>query len=457
MTQLLVLVIGLAFVAWLLYRDVKERRSVSPAVWIVVVWVVIYSSRPVMSWFVDPSVTISPESYDEGDFGEALVIFSMIVAGVIVLARRGAGVRGVIDQNAWLAVVYLFWVQSILWSDYPMITGKRLFKDLGNVAMVLLVLTDKNSVQTARAVCARCVYIGIPLSAVVIRYFPEIGRVYTGYKQNQPSFVGITANKNTLGMLALVTVIFVLWDLLDSYRARRGAIDWLGLGGRAIVLLTAWYLLVIADSATSLVCALLGSALVVMIGLPYFERRPGRFEAWAVGAAVLLGAVGAGLGIQEAFVQSLGRDMSLTTRTDVWPVLLSLQDSPLVGAGFGTFWAGERLVKIERALGAFFLQAHNGYLETYLNGGLIGVGMLIVLLCVSYRRIREQLALGAADAGFRLAMLFVVIAHNFAEATFFKLSLPWFMTVLVIMEYRAPGGSSRLERTVNDYEIGKVV
>ena len=133
--------------------------------------------------------------------------------------------------------------------------------------------------------------------------------------------------------------------------------------------------------------------------------------------------------------------MSLTTRTDMWPVLLGLQDSPLLGAGFSTFWSGRRLVQIEQTFGSIVIQAHNGYLETYLNGGLIGVGLLVILLCRSYRRIREKLVLGTPDARLRFTMLFVAIVHNYTEATFYKLSLLWFMTVYAVMDYRRSDGS----------------
>jgi exopolysaccharide production protein ExoQ len=450
MTPLLALAAGVGFAVWLLYRDAKERSSVSPAVWIAVAWVLIYATRPVMSWFADATVPASAESYDEGDLGEALVSLAIIVAGLVVLVRRGVRVSAVIEHNPWLFIVYLFWLHSSLWSDYPMLTIKRLFRDLGNVVMVLLVLTDKNSVEAIKAVCVRCAYVGVPLSVVLIKYYPDLGRVYTGYNQDQLSFVGITANKNTLGMLALVTVIFVLWDFVGNWRAQRGTADWLTSGARAMVMLIGWYLLILSDSATSLVCAVFGVALLLGLDLPFLKRRPGRIEVWGVSIAVALWSLNAGLGLQEMFVQSLGRDMTLTTRTDMWPVLLRMQDSPLLGAGFNTFWAGPRLVQLEQALGGFFLQAHNGYLEMYLNGGLVGVGLLVVLLCMSYRRIREKLVLGMPTAGVRLVMLFVAIAHNCTEATFYKLSLLWFVTVFALMDdpaFARPG-ASRERQTV---------
>ena len=442
MIPFLALFVCLAGVVWLLSQDVKERPTVSAAAWIVVAWAVLYASRPVTSWFVDPVASLSPESYDEGHVGEATINLALIVAAAIVLGRRRIPWRGVIEANAWLFVVYLFWLQSVLWSDAPIITLKRLFKDLGNVAMVLVVLTDRNAVDAIKAVCVRCAYVCIPLSVVLIRYYPSFGRSFIGYKQDQMSFVGVTENKNTLGMLAMVTAIVLLWDLLERRGSQGSGTKPLTTAARLFVLMAGWYLLGIADSATSLVCAVFGSALLLALGLPHLRRRPARAEAWGVSALLTVWALDSGLGLHRAFVESLGRDTSLTTRTEMWPVLLGFQDHPLVGAGFSTFWSGRRLVEIGQRFGNVVIQAHNGYLDTYLNGGLVGVGLLLVLLCVSYRRIRERLALGASDARVRLTLLCVAIVHNWTEATFYKLGLLWFVTVFAIMDYRGPASAA---------------
>lgn len=434
-----------ACVVWLLARDVKERPEVSPAAWIVAAWALIYASRPVTSWFADASVVVTPESFDEGNVGEALTNLALIVAAVCVLVRRRVRLPEVIGANTWLFIVYLFWLQSVLWSDEPVITFKRLFKDVGNIAMVLMVLSDKRPAETIRAVIARCAYVCVPLSVVLIRYYPSFGRSYIGYKQDTVSFVGVTENKNTLGMLALVSVIFLLWDLLDRRGTVRTAIEGVSTGGRVLVLLAGWYLLLIADSATSLVCAVFGSTLLLTLGLPYLRRHPVRIEAWGIGAALVGWALTSGLGLHKAFVESLGRDTSLTTRTDMWPALLGLQDQPLLGAGFNTFWTGRRLLDVEQAIGQMVIQAHNGYLDTYLNGGLVGVGLLLGLLCVVYRRVRQRLVLGAVDARIRFTMLFVAIVHNNAEATFFKLSLLWFVTMWTLLDFRGADVSAGRE------------
>jgi O-antigen ligase len=128
--------------------------------------------------------------------------------------------------------------------------------------------------------------------------------------------------------------------------------------------------------------------------------------------------------------------MTLTTRTDVWPLLLAHQENPLVGAGFNSFWAGERLVQLFRSFGGI-MQAHNGYLETYLNGGLVGVGLLVILLFSAYRKIRKQLVLGASEGSIRFVILLSAVIYNNSEASFNKVGVLWVVTLFAIMEYRA--------------------
>ena len=69
-------------------------------------------------------------------------------------------------------------------------------------------------------------------------------------------------------------------------------------------------------------------------------------------------------------------------------MLLSQADNPILGAGFNSFWSGQRL---EVLLGKYnIIQAHNGYLETYLNGGWIAVLLFVILVFQPARASRER-------------------------------------------------------------------
>src|SRR5262249_18406741 len=119
---------------------------------------------------------------------------------------------------------------------------------------------------------------------------------------------------------------------------------------------------------------------------------------------------------------TLGRDTTMTGRTDLWDAVLPLNPNPLLGAGYESFWLGDRL----KALWTRFWwqpnQAHNGYLEVYLNLGLLGLLLVGVFLLTSYQRIwRPTNAVGFASLS--LAIWTITLLHNVTEAGVFKGSL----------------------------------
>lgn len=450
---LLILFACSLWLLWLLRRDGRERPSVSSSIWIVLAWILIHGTRPVTSWLarIDPSIFLA-ESRDEGNPVEALVNLFLIVAGLFVLRRRGTRLSEVIKDNAWLFVLYLFWLFSIGWSDYPLITFKRLFKDLGTIVMVLVVLTELKPDESIRAVCARVAYICIPLSIVLYRYFPNLGRVYVGYQGDTPTFVGVAENKNTLGVLACVSALFLLWDLLEL-RGKKQSVSGRGMFfSRVLVLLMCWYLLLTINSATALICAVIGSGLLIAFDLSFIKRSPSRVEVFGWSAAVGAWLLDSTFNLKEMILQSLGRSITLTSRTDIWAVLMDFQDNPLGGAGFDTFWAGERIELLaDKTFG--IIQAHNGYLETYLNGGLIGVGLLVVLLISAYWQIRKRLVIGRREDNARFVLLLMALIYNVSEASFNKPGTMWFVTVYAIMEYRAQLLSRQISQSEDDSSL----
>lgn len=437
MKGILALLAWILWLVWIFYKDGREKRLVSSAVWIVVAWVTIYASRPVTEWFSMGESLSRQVALDEGNPLEATISLSLIVAGVAILFRRRVQLSSVMAGNIWLVVFYLFWLLSTIWSDYPVITLKRLIKDLGNIEMILIVLTDKDPVAGIRAVITRVAYICIPMSVLLIRYYPEWGRTYTGFDQSELMWVGVATHKNTLGVLAFIGALFLLWELLDSRTKKSQVKDKSLMISRCGVLALCWYLLLIANSATSLACAVLGSSLLVILRHPTVTRMVGRVEMMALVAMLLFITTDSIFSIKELIiVDLLGRDMTLTTRTEVWPILLSYQDSPILGTGFNSFWAGERLLKVFDTVGGI-IQAHNGYLETYLNGGLVGMGLLFMLIISAYIRLRRKLVLNQPGSSMRLIVLILAIIYNNSEASFNKVGIMWFVTLYALMEYNA--------------------
>jgi O-antigen ligase len=110
--------------------------------------------------------------------------------------------------------------------------------------------------------------------------------------------------------------------------------------------------------------------------------------------------------------------------------------NPLIGAGHASFWLNaDRVDRISQELGLYFKlnEAHNGYLEVYLNSGLIGLFLLILVLIVGAVKIKREAVAGSTYAAFRLALLIGTAAYGMTEAVF-RLSIIFSALLLVLME-----------------------
>lgn len=432
----LILLSFLVFAAWLIRRDIARREGVSAAIWIPTIWVAILASRPVSMWLgsgggIDPL---------EGSPLDGLIFFFLILAALAVLARRRPGWSVVFSRNWPIFLFYAYFLISVIWSDSPIPSFKRWSKDFGNIFVALVILTEANPEQAFRAVFNRCAYVLLPLSIIFIRYFPDMGRRYSQHSGAMEA-TGVTIQKNSLGALVLICGLVLLWDWLE--RSRPGEVRQdraerylpLGLFG-----IGAW-LIYLSDSKTSLACLVAGGLIIAAARLPYLRNRVG-----ALGVYVLVGAVGFYVanwmfGVSESLVSSMGRDMTFTGRTDVWNALLALKTDPIFGTGFCSIWSDQRyLAKLPDWVSH---SAHNGYLETYLDGGWVGIFFLTVMLLAVGLRMNRQLLTGEIYALVRFAVYVATLIGNFSESHFGRMSPLGFMFLLVALERPAPAGVAR--------------
>jgi O-antigen ligase len=122
-------------------------------------------------------------------------------------------------------------------------------------------------------------------------------------------------------------------------------------------------------------------------------------------------------------------------RMNLWSDCLAVHTNPLFGVGFESFWLGDRLHLVKEGRPWTPTEAHNGYLETYLNLGLVGLFMLFGLIVATFRKIRLDLLRNSVWGRYELGFLATIVFYNLTEATFKGLSLTWFIFFIITMKY----------------------
>ena len=425
------LVFGLAIAGlFLLDRDDDPRPS--RALWLPVVWMIIGASRTPSQWFSgEVSTAAQVDLYLDGSPWDRLFLTAIMVVGLVVLIARARRAGPVLRANGPLIVFFLYCALSVLWSDYPMVSFKRWTKALGNVTMVLVVLTDPHPAAALKRVLARTAFFLIPLSILLIKYYPALGRSYIRWTWI-PATIGVATDKNGLGAICLVFGLASLWRVVQLLRDEAGPFTKRQLAAHGTVLAMVLWLLVMADSSTSLACFLLGGGIILFTTLPGTQRAA---RANAIVLTVTLVPLLMAFLFQDLytnFVEGLGRNTTLTGRTDIWRELLRLDLNPWMGTGFESFWLGPRTEYFWMKYEFHPNQAHNGYLETYINLGWIGLGLLLLVVVAGYRNIIRLYERDSIAGSLGLTFLIVALVYNITEAAFKVMHPLWIAFLLTV-------------------------
>jgi exopolysaccharide production protein ExoQ len=420
------------FIIFLFRRDFREKPNVTRALWIPLLWLLIIMTRAVSGWLGLFGLHLGGASLEEGSPLDAAVYYTLIAAGIYVLNNRQIQLSEVIRNNQWLTIFLVYCFLAIVWSDFPFVAFKRWTKVIGHPIMVLILFTEPDPMEALTRLMKRCAYVVVPVSILFIKYYPDWGRgfsFWTGAAYN----TGITDSKNALGWDCLILGFFFFWHLLQTWptercRLRRNELL-LTLGLLAAV----WWLLSMAQSSTSFMSLLLGVLTVVLVGRRFVNKR--LIGTYVVTAVLAIAVAQSTLGIYDYALTFLNRDSTLTERTVLWDALFKVKINPVIGTGFESFWLGERRQKLWDDVRWEASEAHNGYLETYLNLGLVGLILLVGLLGATFFKVRRELLRDFEWGRFRLGFFVAVIFYNWTEAAFKSLHPVWFVFYIIAMDY----------------------
>ncbi len=410
--------------------DRDRRARVPPSLWLALIWICIAGSRMVSQWLDPETGPRLADRYLDGSPLDRVILTGLLAAAVFVLVGRRDRAGAFLRANRPILLFFAYCGISVLWSDFPDVAFKRWTKALGDLAMVMLVLTSFDPFAAFQKLFSRAAFVLVPVSVLLIKYYPDIGRGYNRW--NWGSFyVGASTEKNGLGYICLIFGLAMVWRFIATVQDRTLDRRTRLLVVYGTVLAMTLWLFWKADSATALLCFIPGCTLLVLTSIPGSIRTTARVHGLVAAMALLLFAallIDSGSGL----VAAVGRDTTLTGRTQLWSKVWTMIVDPLFGTGFESFWLGDRVDQIWRIYWWQPNQAHNGYLEIFLNLGVTGLALLGVVIVWGYRNVVESFASHPETAKLKLAYFGAALVYNLTEAAFKGFHIVWIAFLLAI-------------------------
>lgn len=347
---------------------------------------------------IDLPVPVQPDH-----LGWVLATTAVLLA---LIERRG---RLVAARVPLLVLPLIGWMAlSAVWSVEALATVRDLVFQLGWLAFGILIAIGRRLIDLLTVV-VRAGAVLLVAGWLVALLLPSIGR-----HQGDPhagTLRGLFVDKNTLGyvaMLVLLSALALAWDR----RAPRRLQTWLVAGLAALTV-------VVSNSRTALVVAAVGVVLLLGIFLLSQLRRP-RTLALTIWGAAALGAGYIGQSYVDVVSESLGRDATLTGRTNIWTIVLqAVEQRPLLGYGWKALWIDGSPVTEElwaRNHGTAFYHAHNGYLDVAAQLGIVGLLLMLLflggVLVQGARRFQE---VPTPDQAWPVVLVLAVLVYNVTE------------------------------------------
>ncbi len=337
-----------------------------------------------------------------------------------------AAVRWRAMAKAWLPLTLvglltvLAWASSI-WSIAPEVTGRRVMA-LGFTSLFGIYLGARWSWRDFVTLNA---FLGFLLAvgsyAVCIAY-PTMGVHHT---VNAGDWRGLWFEKNAMGAIMAVSVLASMATALvrptQRWRWILSALLCLGL-------------VIMSRSGTALITIALifGGAMALAL----MRRGPvlGVLTVFGLGAAAF-GAAATQTLAPGIFFTLIGKDPTLTGRTDIWAAILRQATAhPWLGFGYAAFWEKTSVPAafVRAETGWKVPSAHNGWLDILVQLGAVGVALCALLLAAAYILALIR-ALDRRDGNWAVIYLSLFLVTAFSESVLMQRnSLPWTLCIATL-------------------------
>ena len=373
-----------------------------------------------MLLFINPVADITTPRLENKIFGPAILAIAL---GCLVSRRSRLSWP---PHIVWLAAYFTLAGASILWSFKPQFSFIRFFAEIIMLISVMPILVADRRADIIRGVFYLFA-VGSILNAVLIIGGYSSKSVGMGVKIGHKGYFTF---KGELGEFAALAFLFSLYEIFHPGWRRV-----LGL----IVVATSIYLVLVSQSKGSLGCSVLAATLATFVLFVGKKRRASLaivLLPLPICYAVLSGLVGNLINRISWYIYG---NYTLTGRTDIWEVVnFEIAKKPLLGWGYRSVWlvGPDSPVMVDAWNWVRTMpSAHNGYLDTMLDTGYIGLVLVIIFIFATLHAIGRVADRDPTRAWLLLSVALYILLQNFLESALMQGGdALWLMFVIVVAE-----------------------
>jgi len=307
----------------------------------------------------------------------AQILWSLLYLVILFLARKRILEFARLTWQRKSLVVLLAWVGlSIVWSIDRRVTIRH-FVALLFTSFIGVYFGIRYDLREQLRLISIALGIVIVSSAVACLVFPQYG-IGAENPFDEPAWQGVLSAKNNLATLLVLAALILLIQFFRRIRPIPVVVG--------IILL--FCMVFLTQAKTALVYFAL--AVVTFPFVRAFQRNPARRRRIIVLGSLMFGGLASWAYLNwEAFVGYLGRDPGFTGRFVLWGLSFTwIRERPFLGHGYDAFWSDYYGPAADFRTASGWLvatHAHNGFINLWLDLGIIGVLLFVVAFALSYR------------------------------------------------------------------------
>jgi len=364
------------------------------------------------------------------------------IVSILIILRWKKVLRLVIKEKLlWILMAIV--IASAIASDQPMLAFYRPenFHSLAFGVIPLLQVTlfgvyfaARYSLKDQLEILAWVFGIVAISSLVVGAVLPKYGVMGRGNVITLEDYVhtgawrGIFVHKQALGSTMLLSVLIFLFFTTSNNRTQR----WIGWTGFSISV----ELIILTNGKSALVILL-----TLLILIPLYRALRWNYKL-VLPFFIIIVLVGGGLATLltanlETILGALGKDATLSGRTEFWPSILEkMWERPWLGYGYGVFWRGWEgpsadIWYINRIKPT---HAHNGFLNIALSFGLLGLGVFLLSFLTTCLQGVIWIRLTKTAEGLApLLYLTYMVLPNITESYLMQEDIFWILYVTTVL------------------------